>query len=195
MAKPQIDAAQSAEAMIANIDRVIQRIEQQVQESSLPRQRVPTGAPAPAGDAAPPSVSPPSAAPPAPPAPAPTAPGGYSAPPAPPQAESAAPSGAFGGYAAPPPPAAAPAPPRARPLEDLDVFVSRLRQFKEWLQQDPRLLAVVDEYIGQRVQKMEARQTRQNVRLAIITTVAGAILGWLTSLAGTPTMLMHLLIR
>jgi hypothetical protein len=85
------------------------------------------------------------------------------------------------------------APAIPRPLDDLDLFVARLKQLKEWLQQDPRLLPVVDDYIGGQVYKMEQRQSRRNWWLAVTTTVAGAVLGWAISLLGTPATLVHLL--
>lgn len=80
-----------------------------------------------------------------------------------------------------------------RPLDDLDLFVARLKQVKEWLQQDPRLLPVVDDYIGGQVRQMEQRQSRQNWLLAVGTTLVGAILGWAISPVGTPVTLLHLL--
>jgi hypothetical protein len=78
-----------------------------------------------------------------------------------------------------------------RTLEDLAVFLSRLNQMKEWLQHDDRLLPVLDQHIGQRVRAMEKRTNALNMRLAVITTVAGAVLGWLTSLAQSPASLLH----
>lgn len=79
-----------------------------------------------------------------------------------------------------------------RSLDDLDLIVTRLKQLKEWLQQDPRLLPLVDDFIGGQVQKMEQRLNRRNWWLAVGTTVAGAVLGWLISLLGTPVTLLHL---
>lgn len=83
----------------------------------------------------------------------------------------------------------------ARKLEDLDLVTSRLRSIRDWLTQDPRLIPLVDDYIGQQVRAMEVRQSRQNVGLAVVTTLVGAALGWLVSLAGTPQTLLHLLGR
>jgi hypothetical protein len=80
---------------------------------------------------------------------------------------------------------------QGRTLEDLTVFLSRLKQMKEWLEHDERLLPIVDEYIGQRVKAMEKRTNAVNVRLAVITTVAGALLGWLTALAQNPATIVH----
>jgi hypothetical protein len=119
---------------------------------------------------------------------------GYAPPPAPSAApyEGAAAPGAY--------PAAAPQPAQAtdaqgRTLEDLTLFLSRLKQMKDWLQQDDRLLPIVDQYIGQRVHAMEKRTNAVNMRLAVITTIAGAALGWLTSLAQTPSSLLHAVFR
>jgi hypothetical protein len=55
-------------------------------------------------------------------------------------------------------------------LDELTLFVSRLRQIRDWLQQDSRLLPVVDEFIGQQVAASEKRNTRRNVAIASITT-------------------------
>lgn len=81
--------------------------------------------------------------------------------------------------------------PEGRSLEDLEVMILWLRQLLEWLQQDPRLLPLVDAYIGQQVRAMETRQIWRNVALAVVTTVAGALLGWFTSLLGTPITIWH----
>jgi hypothetical protein len=83
----------------------------------------------------------------------------------------------------------------ATQMEDLDIFLRRLRQIHDWLKQDPRLLPVVDDAIGRRVRALEQRQTRQNVTLAAITTVTGAVLGWLISLLGTPVTAWHALLH
>jgi hypothetical protein len=96
-----------------------------------------------------------------------------------------------GGPVAPAPPQSAAEASPGRTLEDLTVYLARLKQMKDWLQQDERLLPIVDDYIGQRVHAMEKRTNATNLRLSVITTVAGAILGWLTSLAATPSALMH----
>ena len=66
-------------------------------------------------------------------------------------------------------------------------------QIRDWLRQDPRLLPVVDDAIGRQVRELERRQAKQNVSLAFVTTVGGAILGWVVSLLGTPTTVLHLL--
>jgi hypothetical protein len=78
-------------------------------------------------------------------------------------------------------------------LDDLELFIGRLRQIKEWLIQDPEMLRLVDTHLSQHVQGMEKRQTTQNIWLAVITTIAGAILGWLISALASPMTLWHLL--
>lgn len=75
-------------------------------------------------------------------------------------------------------------------LDELTLFVSRLRQIRDWLQQDSRLLPVVDEFIGQQVAASEKRNTRRNLTIAGVTTVAGALLGWLLSSLATPSHLL-----
>jgi hypothetical protein len=52
------------------------------------------------------------------------------------------------------------------------------------------LLPVVDEFIGQQVAASEKRNTRRNVAIAAITTVVGAVLGWLLSSLTSPSDLL-----
>ena len=75
-------------------------------------------------------------------------------------------------------------------LGELTLFVTRLRQIRDWLQQDSRLLPVVDEFIGQQVAASEKRNTRRNVAIAGVTTVIGAVLGWLLSSLAAPSSLL-----
>lgn len=82
-----------------------------------------------------------------------------------------------------------------RPLEELDLLIARLQQIKEHLLQEPRLLPLIDEYIGQQVRAGEKRQAVQSRHLAIVTTVAGVALGWLAAGLATPASLWHLLLR
>jgi hypothetical protein len=114
------------------------------------------------------------------------------------EAERTAPGGVARGGA--PAPAAPPAPPvagapqtvdQAHSLEDLTLFLSRLKQIRDWLQQDNRLLPVVDEFIGQKVSQSEKRANRLNLVLAGVTTVIGAVLGWLVALLGDPHALLQ----
>lgn len=78
-------------------------------------------------------------------------------------------------------------------LDDLDLFVARLCQVKEWLQQDPHLLQTVDIHMNQHIKAMERRQRVQDVWQSIITTLVGALLGWLSSALASPITLWHLL--
>ena len=55
------------------------------------------------------------------------------------------------------------------------------------------MLPGLDAAIGTQVRELERRQTKQNYSLAFVTTIGGAILGWLVSLLGTPTTVLHLL--
>ena len=75
-------------------------------------------------------------------------------------------------------------------LEDLTVFLSRLKQMKEWLQEDARLLPLVDGVIGQHVKAAEKRANALNVQMAVITTLVGALLGWLLSSVQGPASLL-----
>jgi hypothetical protein len=81
--------------------------------------------------------------------------------------------------------------PDGKSLEDLTVFLSRLKQIKEWFTQDTRLLPLVDEFIGQRVKGMEKRTNSVNTRIAIITTIVGAFLGWLVSALSSPSSIVN----
>ncbi|HEX6818559.1 MAG TPA: hypothetical protein VF120_09310 [Ktedonobacterales bacterium] len=109
------------------------------------------------------------------------------------EAEQQAPDGALrGGAGSVSPPA--PQPINAQQsIEDLSLFLSRLRQIRDWLQQDSRLLPVVDEFIGQKVSASTKQSNRLNLALAVITTIVGAILGWLVSAFGSPTTLLNAL--
>ncbi|MEO7000709.1 MAG: hypothetical protein ABI068_02835 [Ktedonobacterales bacterium] len=98
--------------------------------------------------------------------------------------------------------AALPQDDEAERLEELDTFVHRIRQITEWLKQDRRLMPIVDDAIGKQVRELEMkqvqvaqRQNRQNYLLALVTTIAGALLGWLISLLGTPNTLLHAFIH
>lgn len=112
------------------------------------------------------------------------------------EAEQSAPGNiSRGGGVAPgaPPLPGAPAPQpinAQQSIEDLSLFLSRLRQIRDWLQQDNRLLPVVDEFIGQKVSASAKRSNQFNLALAVVTTIIGAILGWLVSAFGSPTTIL-----
>lgn len=87
--------------------------------------------------------------------------------------------------------AGAPAIQPGQTLEDLTMLLARLKQIRDWFQQDQRLLPIVDEYIGKQVKASEQRTNAHNTRLAVITTLVGAILGWLISaVSSTPVELL-----
>jgi len=113
------------------------------------------------------------------------------------QATGAAPGGVSrsGGVALPPAAPGAPAqqaPSAEQSIDDMTLFLSRLRQIRDWLQQDNRLMPVVDGFIGQKVTASEKRSSRLNFMLAAVTTIVGAALGWLAALLGDPHTLFHL---
>jgi hypothetical protein len=87
-------------------------------------------------------------------------------------------------------PAAAGAP-AAPSLDDMALTISRLKQIKEYLISDPHLLPVVDTFIGQRVKASERRTNAVNAWIAIVTTIVGAILGWLASSLLPAVRLFH----
>jgi hypothetical protein len=171
--------------VIEGIDQAIQSIEEQIRSQQIAPGQIPPGEEQERRDqnGAVGSVLPP--VPVQAPAPAPQAPGA-----------------AYPGAYAPTPPQSQPAPRQSAPagtaqgvlesasLDELTLFVSRLRQIRDWLQQDSRLLPVVDEFIGQQVAASEKRNTRRNVTIASITTVVGAVLGWLLSSLATPSGLL-----
>jgi len=80
-------------------------------------------------------------------------------------------------------------------VEDLTVFLVRLRQMKEWLEKDQRLLTVVDDCINQRVRVMEHRTNTFNMQLALLGALLGSLFGWLISAAQSPTALLQLLLH
>ena len=75
-------------------------------------------------------------------------------------------------------------------LDDLALTISRLKQIKDWFQQDQRLVPIIDEFIGQKVKASEKRTNTYNTWLAVATTVVGALLGWLVSTV-LPTPFLH----
>jgi hypothetical protein len=166
----------SQSTVIEGIDQAIQSIEEQIRTQQAPADQIPAAGEQerrdePAGSVAPPPpVS----------APAPAYPGSNASPPpqSQPAPRQAAPAGTAQGVL------------ESASLDELTTFVSRLRQIRDWLQQDSRLLPVVDEFIGQQVAASEKRNTRRNVTIAAITTVAGALLGWLLSSLATPSGLL-----
>lgn len=80
-------------------------------------------------------------------------------------------------------------------LDELGRFLARLTQVKDWLIEDPRMLPVVDAFIGEQVAQMAVKARQWNVRFALVTMVVGALLGWLLSAVGTPGTLAHLFVH
>lgn len=80
-------------------------------------------------------------------------------------------------------------------LEDLQRFIDRLKTIEGWLREDEGLVPVVDRFIAQQVRNMEQRAWRKNLALTIVTTVAGAALGWLLAALVSPDSLLHWLGR
>jgi hypothetical protein len=80
-------------------------------------------------------------------------------------------------------------------LEDIDLFIVRLQQIKEWLAKDEHLLSLVDRHLHQHIHTMEQRQHTNNLVLSITTMIAGSILGWLLSALASPLTLWHLLVH
>lgn len=76
-------------------------------------------------------------------------------------------------------------------LDELEVFAQRLTQIIRWLEHDHDLLTVVDQHIGQQGKQLDQQRARRDSRLAVITTVGGAILGWLISAAATPLQVLQ----
>lgn len=81
----------------------------------------------------------------------------------------------------------------AHQIENMELLIARLRQIKDLLKQDSRLLPLVDGYIGQQVHAMEQRQVRFNVVLAVVTTLIGVVLGWLLSAVAPASIAMPFL--
>jgi hypothetical protein len=80
-------------------------------------------------------------------------------------------------------------------FDDLEIFAQRLRQIKTWMEHDHDLLKVVDNHISQHARSIERKRARREYTIAAITTVIGAVLGWLLSAAATPMQVLHLLAR
>jgi hypothetical protein len=170
--------------VIDGIDQAIQSIESQIRSQQVPpRDEQPVAGSevgSAVGSAAPaPAPSPPAQQAPYPQAPYPSAPGATPVPRSQPSEQSRqAASGVAQGVL------------ESASLGELTLFVTRLRQIRDWLQQDSRLLPVVDEFIGQQVAASEKRNTRRNVAIAGVTTVIGAVLGWLLSSLAAPSSLL-----
>ena len=73
------------------------------------------------------------------------------------------------------------APAAAPSLDDMALTIAHLKQIKDYLTSDERLLPLVDSFIGQKVKASEKRTNVLNVWIAVATTIVGAILGWLVS--------------
>jgi hypothetical protein len=95
----------------------------------------------------------------------------------------------------------APASSVALKADDLELFLARLQQIKDLLLADPRLAPIVDDHLGERLRTIaaeqeatrhaaEKRQQRGSLSLAVITTVAGALLGWLLSALASPSAVL-----
>lgn len=78
-------------------------------------------------------------------------------------------------------------------ISDLDRSIERLENIKKWLSEDRQLLALVDGAIGRHVQQMERQAHRFDVRLALTTTIGGAVLGWFLAAISSPHDLLQLL--
>lgn len=83
--------------------------------------------------------------------------------------------------------------PTSRTVSDLDRSIERLETIKQWLTEDNHLLALVDDAINRRVQEMEHHSQHLNIQLALVTTVGGALLGWLLAAISSPHDLLRLL--
>lgn len=84
-------------------------------------------------------------------------------------------------------------PPPQHTLDDLDLFIGRVSQIKEWLLQDPELLRLVDTHMSQHMRAAEKRMLIQNFWLSALNLLAGAVLGWLFSALASPRALWDLI--
>ncbi len=80
-------------------------------------------------------------------------------------------------------------------FDDLEIFVQRLKQIKMWMEHDRDLLKVVDNHISQHARRIDRKQARRDYTIAAVTTIIGAVLGWLLSAAASPMQVWHLLAR
>ncbi|GAA3826853.1 hypothetical protein ACFS5L_16625 [Streptomyces phyllanthi] len=87
---------------------------------------------------------------------------------------------------------ASPQPPQ-NTLPELQLFQARLEQIRIWITDDPELLRIVDDHLGRHVRQVEARRVRRERWAMALTTVSGAVLGWLVSALAAPDVLWRAL--
>jgi hypothetical protein len=68
-----------------------------------------------------------------------------------------------------------------RRLDELEVFAVRLKQIYEWLKGDSQMITLVDRFLSDHFRQVEQRSMKRDYRVATVTTIIGAILGWLLS--------------
>jgi hypothetical protein len=83
--------------------------------------------------------------------------------------------------------------PVTRTILELERSIERLETMKNWLTEDPQLLALIDAVINQRVRAMERRSKRSNIEMALVTTIGGALIGWLLAAISSPHDFLRLL--
>lgn len=104
--------------------------------------------------------------------------------------------------ALPQPKGLAPSEDSADRISELERSLSRLQTIIEMLKHDTSLIPLLDKYLGQHIQTVEAErqsqetqtqrhQWRANLWLAFGTTLLGAFLGWLISALLPTTSLFH----
>ncbi len=86
-------------------------------------------------------------------------------------------------------------------VDELELFLARLQQIKDLLKSDSRLAPIVDDHLGERLHAItaeqdtarrvaEKRQQRTSMSLAVVTTITGALLGWLLSALASPSAVL-----
>jgi hypothetical protein len=76
-------------------------------------------------------------------------------------------------------------------LDRWDLFLAHIQQLREMLEREPKLVPIVDDFIGQRYRRLERRQWGINA----LFTLGGAILGWIVSAVGSPQAALNALLH
>ncbi len=78
-------------------------------------------------------------------------------------------------------------------LDNLETLAVRLQRIKSWLENDPTLKTVLNQHLTTVNEQNQQREASRAWSIAIVTTIIGVVLGWLSSLLAAPATLWHLL--
>jgi hypothetical protein len=76
-------------------------------------------------------------------------------------------------------------------LTNLESLLARLQQIKSWLENDTALKTALSLHLTNDNERNQRREAHREWAIAIITTLVGVILGWLSSIAAPPSTVWH----